>query len=519
MPRDKSQECSIDTTVAFSDDLHLYRAVFACLPGQVAILDLQGRIRDVNAGWKRFARENTSMDMCSLRDKTGKCAEGFPLGGISPEAYSFVGVNYLEVCRNTTGHDAGEAVNAADGIRAVLEGRLERFSMEYPCHAPWEKRWFLLSTTPLVQDGEVRGGVVFHLPITDRKLAEMALAQSEKRLNEAQRLARVGSYERDVRTGVGYWSNELFRMMGLPIQPHSPSLEAFLMSVHPDDRKMVRDYLRQAIADGLSGEYEFRVVSGDGGIRHFSSYIEVEMDGEGRAVRYRGAMVDVTRLKNVEAELIKLASTDELTGIFNRRHFLEILREEIARCARYGHPLSLAMLDIDNFKRINDSHGHAVGDEVLRSLTATVGRTLRGTDVFGRLGGEEFAVLLTETAADAAFTTCQRIVLSVAESGAGTSAGPLPLTVSIGVVTVSPCPDSMNAGEEGLAARGLDPDSLLKRADDALYLAKAEGKNRVVRGKAPCSENEIASRTGRDGEKTAYRSGNPSSSRAEAKRT
>lgn len=442
----------------------LYRAAFDSLPEQVAILDRRGRIREVNAGWERFAREN------------GPCF------------CSFQGMDYLEVCRNARGQDAREAAAAAEGIRKVLDGRLERFGLEYPCHSPSEKRWFLLSVMPLVFEGRVAGCIVSHLPITDRKLAELALARSEKRLNEAQRLARVGSYERDVRTGMGHWSNELFRMMGFSVAAHSPTMAEFMMVVHPDDREGVRDFLRKAVTEGHQKEFEFRIVSANEGIRHISSFIEVERDEQGRPLRYHGAMVDVTRLKNVEAELIVLAATDELTGIHNRRRFLELLRDEVARCARYGHSVSLAMLDIDNFKRINDSYGHAVGDEVLRSLTAVIGRSLRATDVFGRLGGEEFAVLLTETGPEAALGACARIVGSVAATGAETSVGRISLTVSMGLVTAFPCLEACATDGGKAFACDLDPDVLLRQADDALYRAKAEGKNRVVRFEAHCGD-------------------------------
>ncbi|QLA16608.1 sensor domain-containing diguanylate cyclase [Desulfolutivibrio sulfoxidireducens] len=466
----------------------LYRAVFDSLPEQVAILDRRGRIREVNAGWERFARENAVCGLFPGQSGAGEGSGGVPIRENAPFSRSFEGENYLEVCRNATGQDSREAGKAAEGIRAVLDGRIERFTLEYPCHSPWEKRWFLLSATPLRKDGEVVGCVVSHLPITDRKLAELALTQSEKRLNEAQRLARVGSYERDVRTGMGHWSNELFRMMGFPVAPHSPSMAEFMLAVHPDDRERVRDFLRQAAAVGYPDEFEFRIVSAREGLRHISSFIEVERDAEGRAVRYHGAMVDVTRLKNVEAELIKLAATDELTGIHNRRRFLELLRVEVTRSARYGHPLSLAMLDIDNFKRINDSHGHAVGDEALRCLAATVSRSLRSTDVFGRLGGEEFAIVLTETGTQDAFATCRRIVRTVAGTGVDTTAGRLPLTVSMGLVTVQPGMAPCLAGDGKAFGCGVNPDVLLRQADEALYRAKAEGKNRVARCEAHCGD-------------------------------
>jgi diguanylate cyclase (GGDEF)-like protein/PAS domain S-box-containing protein len=437
-----------------------YKAVFDGYPGQVAILDASGRIAEVNAGWERFARENGF---------SGECR--------------FTGTDYFAACQGTAGADAEDAVRAAEGIRDVLAGRAPRFSLEYPCHSLTQKRWFLLVATPLEHQGVIKGAIVAHLPITERKLAELALAQSEKRLNQAQRLARVGSFERDLETGVGYWSDELFRMAGLPPGPHSPRFNAFLAVVHPEDRARVAAVVGRVRQQEQPEEFAFRTVSPDGGVRHLAASIALERDERGRPVSYHGAMVDVTRLKEVEASLVRLAATDELTGIHNRRRFLELLRGEMERCGRYGHHVSLAMLDIDNFKRINDTHGHAVGDEVLRRLSATIAQALRASDVFGRIGGEEFAVILTETSPDMALAACRRLVRTVADAGAVTSAGALPLTISVGLATAysdKARPEGAAAGRLGCAC-GMDADMLLRLADQALYRAKAEGKNRVCR--------------------------------------
>ncbi len=441
-----------DQVIASSRRCARYKAVFDGYPGQVAILDEAGRILEVNAGWERFSREN---GMC------GACR--------------FTGVDYFAVCQGAFGPDAKDASQAAEGIREVLAGRRERFSLEYPCHSPTEKRWFLLAATALVLDGRISGVIVSHLPITDRKLAEQSLIQNEMRLNQAQQLARVGSFERDLDTGQGYWSDELFRMIGLPPKASSPDFETFLRAVHPEDRDLVDAVLGRVRDQKHPEDFEFRIISPEGGVRHLSASIALERDETGRPVSYHGAMVDISRLKAVEASLVRLAATDELTGIHNRRRFLELLHGELERCERYGRHVSLAMLDIDNFKRINDTYGHAVGDEVLRNLAATIGGVLRASDVFGRLGGEEFAVILTETDPEMARLACERLVRAVAEAGTETAAGRLSLTVSVGLATAH-----SGAAQHGGWTCGMDPDALLRVADEALYRAKAEGKNRVV---------------------------------------
>lgn len=164
----------------------------------------------------------------------------------------------------------------------------------------------------------------------------------------------------------------------------------------------------------------------------------------------------------------ELATTDSLTGLFNRRRFMELCDREYSRSLRYGRALSMFMMDIDHFKLVNDEHGHDVGDQVLRSISETAIMALRGADIIGRIGGEEFAVLLPETENGSALEVAERLRLSIERSSIETTAGSLNITVSIGVSSMAPDITSV--------------DKLLKRADVALYDAKQSGRNRVVVG-------------------------------------
>ncbi len=164
-------------------------------------------------------------------------------------------------------------------------------------------------------------------------------------------------------------------------------------------------------------------------------------------------------------EVQRLAITDGLTGLYNRRHFLELAGREFERSRRYDRPLSAILLDIDHFKRVNDTHGHAVGDEVLQALAARFRENVRDIDLLTRYGGEEFAVLLPESDLAAARQAAERLRQSVAETPIETAAGPLSVTISLGVALVAPdCQD---------------PATLLRLADEALYKAKNAGRNRV----------------------------------------
>lgn len=174
----------------------------------------------------------------------------------------------------------------------------------------------------------------------------------------------------------------------------------------------------------------------------------------------------LAELSTRTAELHHLATTDSLTGVSNRPHFLSLLYHEFARARRYKAPLSLMVLDLDFFKQINDGYGHAAGDSALKAFSVAAADCLRGMDVLGRLGGEEFGILLPSTAVDQSESVAERIRAAVAKIAIETEFGTVRFTTSIGVA-------QSQEGDESV-------DVLLARADGALYAAKAAGRNRVV---------------------------------------
>ena len=176
---------------------------------------------------------------------------------------------------------------------------------------------------------------------------------------------------------------------------------------------------------------------------------------------------DITERRKAEEALRRLATIDSLTGLSNRRTFLEVADAELTRGRRYRHPTAVLMVDIDYFKRINDAHGHAVGDETLRRVGGVFRDVLRQTDLVGRLGGEEFGIVLPATGVDAACNAAERLRSRIAEIEVFASTGVVRPTVSIGVTVVEDTDTSM--------------EKALGQADAALYRAKELGRNRIER--------------------------------------
>ncbi len=171
------------------------------------------------------------------------------------------------------------------------------------------------------------------------------------------------------------------------------------------------------------------------------------------------------RLKEAYKRIEELAELDELTGAFNRRCVMRVLDEEIARSARGGAPCSIALIDLDHFKRINDSHGHPIGDEVLRTFAITMFANIRNVDRFGRYGGEEFLLVLPDMPNDGAMHALERLRAIVADLDWSAFSPGMKVTLSAGVATLKP---------------GETTDTFLARADTALYAAKAKGRNRIA---------------------------------------
>lgn len=231
----------------------------------------------------------------------------------------------------------------------------------------------------------------------------------------------------------------------------------------PADRDRIQQLFRER---GSLQSEEVCLLAADGTeLWMLLSMVPVLYGGEASVL---STLVDFTDRKRLEIELKRLATTDALTGAVNRRSFLERAQAELSRSRRYGAPLSLVMMDVDHFKRINDTLGHARGDDALCRIVQVCAQVVRKEDVLGRLGGEEFALLLPQTSLDEAHHLVERLRERIASSRMDDGPPGAPavvLTASFGVT--------------GMRAEDQSVDDLLGRADAALYRAKAAGRNRV----------------------------------------
>lgn len=249
--------------------------------------------------------------------------------------------------------------------------------------------------------------------------------------------------------------------------PTSRIVGASVFDVAPPDLARVYEAADRALFDAGGHQiYEARVRYADGGLRDVTFYKARFDDAGGKPMGLSGAMLDITDRKTLEAELRALAETDPLTGLLNRRSFFERASERYIGALASPRPLALLAMDIDRFKSINDAHGHAVGDEVLKWVIARIAARLRGQDLFGRIGGDELCVLIDDCSEDGALAVAQRLCAHIAAEPCPTAAGPLRVTLSIGAADIVATP------ERTLQAA-------LEQADAALYAAKRGGRNRA----------------------------------------
>ncbi len=302
---------------------------------------------------------------------------------------------------------------------------------------------------------------ISHEDLIARRQVEEVTRLNEARLNRAELASKTGNWELHIDARLIFASLGAAKIYGLASDKFD--LTAIQHMALPEYRPELDASLSNLLLHDVPYDIEYKIRAADTNeIKDIHS--QATFDRERRVLF--GVVQDITERKKAEKELERLAQTDPLTGLANRRHFMQLAEHERLQSKRYGGELSILMMDIDHFKRINDSYGHHAGDLVIQSLSTICRNTLRETDIIGRIGGEEFAVVLPQTASHQAIEVAERLREVIAN--AVFSLEPdvtLHFTVSIGVATLTDMQNNI--------------DTLLRFADKALYDAKLDGRNKV----------------------------------------
>jgi len=346
-------------------------------------------------------------------------------------------------------------LRAAKGSHSIEEwsdhpelGRLTYDSIKFP----------LLNT-----DGEVYATCGISLDTTDRVRAIARHKEAEERFLGAFEHAPIGMALVNPDHSITRANDALSRITGYATPDLvGRSLQAMTDSVDVDD-----DLDRMAeLTRGHIDEYqlELRLFNASGHTIWVHSSWSAVRDEQGELVHYVAQVIDISERKLLEERLRRLADQDSLTGARTRRLFEEDLLTQLGRCQRYGEQAALLVIDLDDFKHINDVHGHRAGDDTLRAVSATLKRRLRSTDRVARIGGDEFAVLLPHIGRAQAETVVESLRTSIAETTIGTAGG-ISVHASIGLAFFD--------------ENSKDPDAILAEADRAMYEAKGVTKAAV----------------------------------------
>jgi diguanylate cyclase (GGDEF)-like protein len=373
------------------------------------------------------------------------------------------GIDGFEVCRRLRARTEFEEVpilmltgrDDVDSIRAAFEAGASDFAIK--------------TIAPSLIAHRVRFMLRASMTLT-------ALRRSEARLAEAQRIARMGNWELDVRSGAFIASGETLRLLRLGAEAGVRPLSMIRMSIAEDEREQF-DQMLTAAQSTASGRFdrEFRVVTGGGHSRVIRFIGEADATSGVTVERLMGTAQDLTEVVESREQIRTLAYYDSLTGLPNRLLFLDQVRVAMTRARRRGDKTALMVVDLDNFKRINDTLGHGAGDEVLRIVGQRLRDAIRDTDgvlrddetpaapSVARMGGDEFLIAASDMATGEQAAAVATRLLDALRAPIPLSSGPVYISASLGI---SIFPDDGNEFE-----------TLLKHADVALYQAKDAGRN------------------------------------------
>ncbi|MEW9797040.1 putative bifunctional diguanylate cyclase/phosphodiesterase [Alteromonas sp. CYL-A6] len=299
----------------------------------------------------------------------------------------------------------------------------------------------------------------------------------EMLLSESQSIAKMGSWDWNIENGSLSWSEQIYTMFGLAPDEFAASYDAFLQMIHPDDRALVENAVASALDHGKTYQVNHRIIRPDGEIRYVTERGRLYYNAQGNAVRMIGTILDITddyhkqqalaeanaKIEAHQVQLRQLAYHDGLTGLPNRNFFISHVDELIATSVSVAASFAIMYIDLDGFKEINDSQGHAAGDLVLKEVASKLRHLLPQDAVLARLGGDEFGVLLGGLTDEALQEKAEHLVAG------------LPFHKSYGELTLKV---TASIGIALFPRDGKTVSELIQKADIAMYRSKASGKNR-----------------------------------------
>jgi len=359
-----------------------------------------------------------------------------------------------------------EAVTAA--IARHAEGTDEFYEQEFRMqHADGHWRWIRGRGRIALReaDGTPIRMIGTHEDVTARRRREHELALRTQQLDAAQRIANVGSWYLDAATGEVTWTLELYRMHGFDPAAGAATSDARSDLFSAESWERLRAAIETTRADGAPHELELAMERDGQHLGWVLARGEAVRDNEGTIIGVQGVAMDITDRKRHEEALERLASRDALTGLLNRPALLEEMAASLRAVRDGGDSVACLLIDLDNFKFINDSLGHPFGDLVLQAAARRLSHVARAGDATARLGGDEFVILLRDLASPTVADDVAERIVNAFRSPVNVEGHDLVLTASVGIAVADGCQE---------------PSDLLRDADTAMYAAKAAGRNQYA---------------------------------------
>lgn len=438
----RSERHALEAAREAEAEHHRLDAVLQAAPVGIVVADANGAILEANPANQRIWGEHhpISQSADEYREWKGWWADGSERQGqpVKPHEWTLA-----------------RALRGEDAPRDIIE--IESFNKP-PVH-----RTIINSGAPIRDHGgKIIGGVVALMDITDRMRTEASLRETAARLQFTLESAQIGDWKLDLVTNAAYHSLRHDQCFGYTEAIPDWGYDKFNQHTHPEDRAWVRAAYEAAVNDVKELHLELRVLWPDESLHWIAIHGRAYGD-DGKATRMLGIIYDITDRKQAEEKVRHAALHDALTGLPNRAMLFEYSSHLLPHNRRTKQCAAVLFIDLDRFKPINDTHGHEVGDAVLKEVAERLSRTLRAADIVIRLGGDEFVILLQDikNAAYAADVT-RHIVDRINEP------------YRVGELTLSL---STSIGISLFPENGQDIDTLINHADMAMYQAKEAGRN------------------------------------------